>query len=144
MNSRRFIFAVIRSPRRRGPATCLEFEAESSRGLEIDEEFEPVYLFDRQVGRTGAFKNTTGVNNAFVIALTENRSIANQAAGFDELADFVERRDAMTRGKRDKLLAPTGEERVGADEKRISPLLDNRRKDLIEVVFSDRIQDTEL
>ena len=101
-------------------------------------------MFDRQVGRTDAFKNTTGVNTAFVIALTENRSIANQAARFDELADFVERRDAMTRGKRDKLLAPTGEERVGADEKRISPLLDNSRKDLIEVVFSDRIQDTEL
>ena len=50
----------------------------------------------------------------------------------------------MTCRKRDKVLAPTGEERVGADEKRIGPLLDKRREDLIEIVFSDRTQDTEL
>src|SRR5262249_30431073 len=50
----------------------------------------------------------------------------------------------MTRRKRDKALAPTGEEWVGTDEKRISPSLDKRREDLIEVVFSDRAQDTEL
>jgi hypothetical protein len=50
----------------------------------------------------------------------------------------------MTRRKRDKLLAPTGEEWVGAGEKRISPLLDKSREDLIEVVLSDRTQDTEL
>src|SRR6266851_1285210 len=121
-----------------------DFEAERLRGLEIDDEFELVYLLDRQVGRVGALKNSTSVSTAFVIAITEDRSIAHQATGFDELAEFVERRDCMTCRKRDKVLAPTGEERVGADEKRIGPLLDKRREDLIEVVFSDRTHDTEL
>ena len=48
------------------------------------------------------------------------------------------------RCKCNKVLAPTGEEWVGADEKRIRPLLDKRRKDRIEVLFSDCTHDVEL
>src|SRR4029434_11275859 len=94
--------------------------------LEINDKFELVDLFDRQVSRIDALKNSTSVNTAFVIALTQHRSIAHEATGLGELADFVERRDRMTCRKCDKVLAPTGEEWVGADEKRIRTLLDKR------------------
>src|SRR5262249_20189289 len=84
------------------------------------------------------------VNTAFVIALTQDRSVAHQATGFDKLADFVKGRDCMTRRKRDKVLAPAGKERVGADQKGISLPLDKGREDLIEGIFSDRIEDSKL
>src|ERR1700730_3470818 len=73
-----------------------DFEADRPRGLEVDNELELVYLLDRQVTRVDALKNSTGVNTAFVIALMQDRSIAHQATGFDELAEFVKRRDGMT------------------------------------------------
>jgi hypothetical protein len=44
----------------------------------------------------------------------------------------------MTCRKRDEALAPTVEDRVGTNKKRVGPLLDKRREGLIEVVFSDR------
>ena len=124
-----------------GEQRCRDFEAERLGGLEIDDEFELVYLLNRQLSGFDALKNSTDVNAAFVIAITEHRSIAHQAADFDVLADFVERRNCMTRRKRDKVLAPTVEERVGANQKRIGPLLDKCREDLIEVVFGNRTQD---
>jgi hypothetical protein len=36
---------------------------------------------------------------------------------------------------RGQVLAPAGEERIGADEKRIGPLLTKRREDLIGMVY---------
>ena len=78
-----------------------------------------------------------------VKAIAQKRSIAHQATCFDELPEFVERRDCIACRKRDKVLAPAGEERVGADEKRVRPLLDERRENLIEVVLSDGIHDVE-
>jgi hypothetical protein len=49
----------------------------------------------------------------------------------------------VTRRKRDKVLAPAVEERVGTNQKRIDPLLNKCREDLIEVVFGSRTQDSE-
>jgi hypothetical protein len=126
-----------------GKQLVWNFEAGHLRGLEIDNKFELVDLFDRQVSGIDALENSTGVNTAFLIALTQHRSIAHQPTGFDELADFVDRRDRMTCRKRDKVLAPTGEEWVRADEKRIRPLLDKRREDRIEIVLGDGIEDIE-
>ena len=120
------------------------FEAERLRGLEVNNKFELVYLLNRQLSRFHAFKNSTGVDTAFVIALTEHGSIAHQAADFDVLADFVKRRNSVTCRKRDNVLALTVEERVGANNKRIGPLLDNCRENLIEVVFSNCTQYIEL
>jgi hypothetical protein len=85
-----------------------DFEAKRPRGLEVNDEFELVYLLDRQVSRLHALKNSTSVNTAFVVAIMEDRSIAHQAAGFDEFAELVERRDCMTYRKRDKLIMPRG------------------------------------
>jgi len=42
----------------------------------------------------------------------------------------------MTRRKRDKVLAPTVEQRIGTNKQRIRPLLDKCCKDLIELVFA--------
>src|SRR5262249_50851106 len=79
-----------------------------------------------------------------VIAFSEPCSIANQASDFDVLPDFVKRRNCMTCRKPDNVLAPTVEKRVGTNQKRIGLPLDKRREDVIEVVFSDCIQDIEL
>src|SRR6476619_77495 len=120
------------------------FEPKRFGGFEVDDEFELVYLFNRQVSGVDALKNSTSVNAAFVIAITEHRSIAHQAADFDVLADFVKRRNCMTRRKRDKALAPAVEQWVSTNKKRIRPLLDKRREDLIKVIFAYCTQDTQL
>jgi hypothetical protein len=42
--------------------------------LEVDDQFELVHLFDRQVGWHRSFENSTDVNDALVIAIAEDRS----------------------------------------------------------------------
>src|SRR5215468_6522953 len=100
-----------------------DFEAERLSSFAVKDEFEFVYLLNGQVSRFDALKNATDVNAAFVIAIPEHRSVAHQAANFDILSDFVERRNCVMRRKRDKVLAPAVEERVGSHKKRIGPLL---------------------
>ena len=112
-------------------------------GRDVDDQFELVYLFDRQISRLGAFENASNVIAAFVIAVAEHRSIAHEFTGFDKLTKFIKRRDCMSCCERDKVLTPAGEERIGADEQRIGTLLDDARENLIEIVFGDRTQDRE-
>ena len=47
------------------------------RGFAIKDKFELIYLLNRQLSRFNALKDSTHVNAAFVIAITEHRSIAH-------------------------------------------------------------------
>jgi len=51
MNSRRFITAIIRSPRRRGEQRRRHFDAERLSGLEIDHQLVLGWLLDRKIAR---------------------------------------------------------------------------------------------
>ena len=44
----------------------------------------------------------------------------------------------MASRQRDELIASTGEERIGTDEQRTSPLLDERREGCVDLAFAAR------
>ena len=56
---------------------CRDFQAERLSGFAIKDEFELIYLLNRQLSRFNALKNSPHVNAAFVIAIPEHRSIAH-------------------------------------------------------------------
>ena len=50
----------------------------------------------------------------------------------------------MARGQRDKLIAPAGEERVGADRQRVGAVAGQARKSRLDIVARAGVQDVEL
>src|SRR5262245_58890079 len=97
-------------------------EAERSRSLKIDNEFELGGLHDRQVGRLGAFEDWTGIDADLTPHVRNIGPIAHQPAGFDLLASGIGRGNPVARRKRRKLNAPADEERVGCDKQGIGPV----------------------
>src|SRR5208282_2284510 len=93
-------------------------QAELLYSLQIDYQFEPGRLLDRQIGGFGSFEDFSGVNAELPPQAGSTRSAADQAAGCDELAPLVYGRNGAARCQRHELLAPAGEERVAADEER--------------------------
>ena len=80
-------------------------------------------------------RNSTNVHAAFVIPIAKHCAIAHQTPDVDVLADFIQRRNFMTRRKPDEMLAPSRRTGPHYNQKRIGSLLDERREDLIEVIF---------
>ena len=74
----------------------------------------------------------------------EARSIADQAAGRDEFAPLVDRRNGMACCQRHKLLAPADEERVAADDERAGLQLDEGGEGGVDLAFGASLQDLEL
>jgi hypothetical protein len=72
------------------------------------------------------------------------RSIADQTTGLGELAPAINRRKAITRRQRHELLAPTIEERVGNDDKRLDVQLIKSREGSVDLAFGTRLQDRQL
>src|SRR5262249_31422496 len=99
------------------------FEAERLRGLKVDDEFEPRRLQHRQIGDVRLLEKERDIRALLAIQVGKMRAIAHQAARCGEVAPFVHRRDAITRGERDDLVAPGIEERIAVDEERIRPPL---------------------
>src|SRR5437763_12136976 len=95
-------------------------EAERLGGLEVDDQLEGRRLLDRQIGGLGALEDLCRVSANQVKGSSEARSIADQAAGSDEFAPRIDRRNGMAQCQRHELLAPAAEERIGGDEKRVS------------------------
>src|SRR5262249_57960396 len=71
-------------------------------------------------------------------------AIADEAAGGDELAVFVDRRHPVARGQCGELFLPGGEKRIGADHKPTCPQWDKLREHSIEVAFGAGVEDIEL
>ena len=80
-------------------------EAESLRGLQIDDQLEIGRLLDRQIGGLGATEDLTGVNADVVICLRKDRPIANQPAIRDVFAPNIDRRNMVVCRQRHNLLA---------------------------------------
>jgi len=59
-------------------------QAERSRGLQIDDEFESRRLLDRQVTRSCSLENPVHVPGGHDIVFGNERAIADQAAVFDK------------------------------------------------------------
>jgi hypothetical protein len=74
------------------------------------------------IGGLCAFENVASVDASLAIRIRQAGSVGCQAAGFGELAPFVDRRKRMTCAKRYDLIALAVEERTGANEERADAL----------------------
>src|SRR6266702_1018379 len=111
---------------------------------QVDDQLEFGWLLHRQVGRLGALANSSGVNADLAIGSREACSIADQAAGRDELAPRIDRRNSMARCERHELLAPAAEERIRADDERASMQLDEGGESDVDLAFGAGLQDRKL
>src|SRR5712691_6209441 len=112
------------------------FQAEGLGGLEVDHQFELRRQNDWQVGRLGTLKNPPGIETGLAIVFTHAAAVADQAAGFNELARIMHRGYCLTRGERHNLIAPVAEERIVDDEQRANSALDEARESRVDVVCS--------
>src|SRR5262245_28234574 len=85
-------------------------EAERLRRLEIDRQLEFHSLLHRQVGWLLPFENAPGVAADKAKRIGDARSIADQPAIIDKLAQVIACRKRMARCQPDKLIAPTQKE----------------------------------
>src|SRR5215469_16459007 len=105
-------------------------EAERLRGIEVDDQLEFRGLLNRQIGRLLTLEDLSRVMADQAKGISEAWSIADQAAGSDEFAPRIARRNGMARCQRHELLAPAGQERIGGDDERVNMQLDCEAKAL--------------
>ena len=64
-------------------------------GVEINDQLECRWLLHRQISGLGAVEDLSSVNAELAPRIGEGRSIADQAAGRDEFAPLLHRRNGM-------------------------------------------------
>ena len=103
-----------------------------------------VDCWDRQLARLYAFENARGVDAHLAVGVAEGAAIAHQAAGGDEFAVFVDRRNRVTEGERSELLAAGGEKRMSRDDEPPCTQLGETCEDAIEVALATRVEAMEI
>src|ERR1700730_12777977 len=93
-------------------------------GLEVDDQLEVCRPLHRKISRLGALEDLSDISADQVPIAGLARSIADQAARGDRLTLLIDRRNGIACRQRHELVAPAGEERVTADDKRAGMLLD--------------------
>src|SRR6516165_827165 len=119
-------------------------EAKRLGGLEIDHQFKPGRLHNRQVGRFFPLENSSSVNAILPVRIREPVSVAHQTTGCDKLAPIVNRRHPMTRRQCNELSALGQKESVKAHEKRARSLFNKRPESRVEFIFFGGTQDMNL
>src|SRR6516225_5278244 len=120
-------------------------KAKRPGSLEIDDQLDlGGGLLNWQITGLFTFENAGGVDPGQTVSVGQVAAIAHQAAGGDELADFVDRRDRVTDGKRGELFAAGGEKRMGANDEPACSQSDQVCEHRIEVALSAGVQDMEL
>src|SRR5262245_48833902 len=99
------------------------FEAERPGSLQVDDELELGGLQNGEVRRFLSLKDAPRIDADLAVPLRIARSVAHQSAGFGKLAECIDRGYPVTDRQRGQLYATVGEKHVGADQKRIGPLL---------------------
>src|SRR5262249_25291782 len=112
-----------------------KLDAERFGGLEIDDELELSRLHHRQVGRLLALEDATGVHAKLAIRFPIPGCVTDETTSRNELPLKIGRGNRVTRGQIYQRLAVTDEQRIVANEKRSSPLLNKGCKRRLEVAF---------
>jgi hypothetical protein len=112
-----------------------DFEAQRLRGREVEDQLVSGRQLDRQVAGLRPFENAADIEAAEATGVRGASAVAHQAAGLDELALKVARRQRMAARQRDYLPTPAVVERTSADEERASARLDDRREGGIDFAF---------
>ena len=101
-------------------------QTERLGSLEVDDQFEPSDLRDRQVGRLLALENAASVDPDLTVLVGKTAAVAHQAAGFGELTKLEDRRHRMSRCQCGELHAPGDEKSIGARSRARLPAVEER------------------
>src|SRR5262249_25526362 len=101
-------------------------------------------LNDGEIGRLLSFENAASVNASLMVRIRNDGSVAHQPAGRSKLAPFVYRRNRMARSQRDEFCASGVEERIGSDDERADPLLNEGGEGCDELALSGGVHDVGL
>ena len=102
-------------------------QSECLRCLQIDQEIEFARLHNWQVGGLFAFEDAGDIGSGVLVALGDVGPIADQPSGNRIVAELIDRRQALLRGKANDAIEPRVEERSRGDEKRADALFYERR-----------------
>src|SRR6516165_10267426 len=119
-------------------------EAERLGGLEVDDELEFGGLNHRQVDRLLAPEYPPSIDAGLPVGIGHAGRVAHYAAGRDELAHGIDRRNPISSRQLDKPLPVGGRERAATDEQRASPALHERCKGTLEVTLTLDLENDEL
>src|SRR5262249_15510480 len=100
-------------------------EAERLGGFEVDGQLDFYSLLDRQIGWFLAFENAPGIDANLVVRIVGAAAIADQAAGQDELTDYIDRGQRVAGRQRRELFRASAEEGTVGDQDRTNVLLRN-------------------
>jgi hypothetical protein len=98
-------------------------------------------LHEGEVGGLVTHENSPSVNTGLAKDIPEVGSVANQAAAGGKRALIVHGGQRMAGRQRHELLAPVGEERIGDNKERTSPLLIEAREGRIDLAFAPGVDD---
>jgi hypothetical protein len=112
--------------------------------LEVDDELEPGWLHDRQVGGLDAIENAAGIDADLTIHVREVRSIAHQPAGSHSITIRINRRNTFARRQGDNLYAAADEEYFGSHEEGIGAVARKGGKGCIDLADRRSIEDMDL
>src|SRR5207245_2196042 len=98
-------------------------QAERLRRLEVDDQLELRRLLDGKVGGLGASKDLVYVTGDTAIEFSKHRSVSHQPSSSRDLAPFVHRCDASSRGHFNDPLVLSIEAREGGNEEGIDLFL---------------------
>src|SRR6516225_7787095 len=97
-------------------------EADRPGSLQVDDELELGGLQDREVRRFLALEDAAGIDTNLAVPVHITRSVAHQPAGFDILANGIDRGYRMTGRERRQLDAPADKEPVAGNEECVGPV----------------------
>src|ERR1700730_2126648 len=105
-----------------GEHTWRNSDAERFRRLEVDRQLELGRLQHRQIGGLLALENAAGVDADLAMRVHNTSPVAHQSTARDELTPMIDRRNRMTRGQCDYLIAPGVEKLITTNHEPANPL----------------------
>ena len=116
-------------------------ETEDPGGLQVDDQLELARLHDRQVLRSLALEDATGVDADQTLVVGNASSVAHQATGRRKFPILEDRGHRVANGQRGEPFALANEESIGADHERAYSQLGQGCEDGIEFALSACMQD---
>src|SRR5262249_40421136 len=120
------------------------YKAEGFRSSKVDSQLEGRWYLDRQIGCLGASENFVNIESRSPEIGWDTGSIADKAAGFDDLLLRKERRQTGCRRHRDDAGMLTKEHRVLQNDQSASARSADRGKSTFELVRCRRLRDLKI
>src|SRR5262249_35166442 len=103
-------------------------------GPQIDGQCKLGRLHHRQIDGLGPFEDSPAIDRGLRLGFPNIDAVADEAAGLDELAQFVDRGNPVAGSQRDELTAPCDEDPVGQEHEPAGTFLHDARPGRVDLV----------